>query len=53
MRIVIRDSMGMLAIMADSQYGVSFLGDRAYFTSVDGEDYNVSIRNLVSIEVKE
>ena len=49
MFITYRDSIGIIAIDIDTQYGIDFNDGYCYFTDCNGEDYKIPINDIIRI----
>ena len=52
MTVTYCDSIGVVSVQIDEEYGVVFDNGRAYFTDGNDNNYNIAIGHLISI-VKE
>lgn len=49
MTVTYRDELGIVSVKINDEYGVSFDGCSAYFTSEDDKDYKINTERLISI----
>ena len=49
MTVTYCDSIGVVSVEIDKEYGVVFSDGRAYFTDGNDENYNIAIGHLISI----
>lgn len=49
MIITFSDELGIVSVHIDTEYGVTFGKNVAFFTDEDGKDYKVNIEHLISI----
>ena len=49
MKLSYRDDLGIVVIEIDTNHGIMFCGDHAYFTDTAGRDYKIPVSSLILI----
>ena len=53
MIVTFQDTLGVLSLIIDKKYGVTFGANKAFFTNIDGNDYKINVEHLINIAIAE